>query len=329
LLFNKTEQLNKHSLHLIRPQDCRPPEDFFEFPGMQQLIVQIMGGLGNQMFQYAAGRALSLRLGVGLALDLSWFRSPQALDTERAFMLGCFSPVWAEASESEIATLKFQPRSLLRRLLRRSPRRSGFLVAEPHYAYWPGFASLTAPVYLSGYWQNEKYFSGIAATIRRDFTFPDLPKTSRDLANEMGHAEHSVSVHVRRGDYAANPLTNQHHGLCSPEYYAAAIRRIRDLCSGNPRLFLFSDDPVWVRDNFDAGGLETTIVESPGQETSPWHDMHLMSLCRHHIIANSSFSWWGAWLGETCGGVVCAPSRWFIAENMAGTSPIPDRWARL
>ncbi|MDR2744701.1 MAG: alpha-1,2-fucosyltransferase, partial [Desulfovibrio sp.] len=187
--------------------------------------------------------------------------------------------------------------------------------------------SLTAPVYLSGSWQNEKYFKEAAETIRRDFTFPDLPQERRDLANTTANDEHSVSVHIRRGDYAAAPLTNQHHGLCSPEYYAAAIQYIRNTCAVAPRLFLFSDEPGWVRDNFDACGFEATIVESP--EQAPWHDMHLMSLCRHHITANSSFSWWGAWLGETDGGVVCAPSRWFIAGNMKDASPIPDRWVRL
>lgn len=293
------------------------------------VISSLRGGLGNQMFQYAAGRALTLRSGVPLKLDLSWYDCFAESDTPRSFMLGVFPGIRATiATRRECKQLMYIRRGPLAFLLRRPRPDAASHIREPHYTYWSGFYTLDAPLYLSGYWQNERYFAAYADVIRQDFTFPELPsEEAKDMARRILAVPQSVSVHVRRGDYVSNSAAAAIHGLCSPEYYSAALDAVTAQTSAVPELFLFSDDPVWVREHFATHGLPITVLDFPSHNNAPWHDMHLMSLCKHHIIANSSFSWWGAWLGEC--GLVVAPKRWFQAEDMKNSSPVPSRWVRV
>ena len=283
-----------------------------------------MGGLGNQMFQYAAGRALALRLGAELRLDLSWFAST----AKRLFMLNAFPNINVPvATEQEIESLAYAPCGLFCRLLRRRQYAKNY-VAEPHYAYWDGFRKIIAPAYLSGYWQNELYFKDVTDTIRWDFTFPSLPKDTAEITDRIQVPNNVVAVHIRRGDYTSNSETNQIHGLCSPEYYCKALKTVADRVTCELELFLFTDDPVWVRENFDTQGMSATVMDFPDHITSPWHDLHLMLLCKHHIIANSSFSWWGAWLSEG-NGMTIAPKQWFAEKSLTQNSPVPMSWITL
>jgi hypothetical protein len=292
------------------------------------IVIEIMGGLGNQMFQYAAGRSLSLRLGVPLQLDLTWFLEPHSACSSRPFLLRCF-PCGIVGASPETVRRTVQS-GLIRRLTGLISGKLSGMIREPGYQYWESFEKITAPAYLSGYWQNERYFKAATSVIREDFIFPEFPTVDAYcLADAMRSTPNSVAVHVRRGDYIANPVMGAFHGICPKQYYADALQYLRAAVGHELAAFVFSDEPDWVREYFDSPGLPVTVVDFPEHILSPWHDMHLMTLCRHHIIANSSFSWWGAWLGETDGGVVCAPSRWFLAENMEDASPIPDRWVRL
>ncbi|MDR2820439.1 MAG: alpha-1,2-fucosyltransferase [Desulfovibrio sp.] len=297
------------------------------------IIAQLRGGLGNQMFQYAAGRALSLRHGVPLKLDLPWFSSIAEGGTRRTYMLGkAFSIASVIASPEECDFLKWRKEAfvgqLTRRLLRRPKSHAGTYISEPHYDYWPGFEGITVPAYLFGYWQNERYFIEVQDQIRRDFTFLPFPAETEGVASSIRQSSEPVAVHIRRGDYESNPRTNAVHGLCLPSYYCAALKTVA-ATTGNPLLlFIFSDDPEWVRNNFDTLGFPVTVVDFPAHRDEPWHDMHLMSLCKHHIIANSSFSWWGTWLsGEL--GMVCAPRQWFKTGSNENDSPVPDRWIKI
>ena len=296
----------------------------------QAVITSLMGGLGNQMFQYAAGRTLALRLGVPLKLDFSWFSSIARRDARRAYMLNSFSNMReVAATKKEIKNLVYSPRRLHDRLLFRSRRYAASYVTEPHYRYWEGFEQINSPVYLFGYWQNESYFRSAAYAIRRDFMFPPLPAgPSEEMAGRIQSSNNAVAVHIRRGDYVSNPKTNKFHGLCTPEYYSKALAKVLSLAGGEAELFLFSDDPAWVKEHFDTQGLAANVIFFPNHLASPWHDMHLMSLCTHHIIANSSFSWWGAWLSEK-DGVVCAPERWFAAPGKQNDTPVPARWIKI
>ena len=295
------------------------------------IITRLTGGLGNQMFQYAAGRALALRLGVPLKLDISWFAAMGGA-TPREYMLPIFPITATEAAPEEIERAACCKRHILAKLLRRPKKRGRHYIVEPSYNYWPGFVSLSAPAYLDGYWQQEKYFADIAEVIRRDFTFPSFVcPEAENLAAEIASSPKAVCIHIRRGDYLANPATNQVHGLCSPEYYKKALATLAAKLGSGLKLFAFTDEPAWVRENFDTRGYPATVIGFPEHQAEPWHDMHLMSLGAHHVLANSSFSWWGAWLAEGTheGGLTIAPERWFALEKMRNDTPVPMRWITI
>lgn len=291
------------------------------------IITQIIGGLGNQMFQYAAGRALSLRSGAELVLDISGFENyelHQGFELQRVFA----GPFGIASSADVRGVLGWQSSPGIRRIVSHRPF-SMFLnthfIVEPYFQYWPGINSLDRDCYLSGYWQSERYFADFAAQIRADFAFRQpLEGQNAELARQMVEVD-AVSLHVRRGDYANNPKTTAMHGLCSLDYYRAAIRHVAERVQ-QPHFFVFSDDIEWVRSNLNVGFPCSYVQHNRGADS--YNDMRLMSLCRHHIIANSSFSWWGAWLNPSTEKIVIAPSKWF-AKQVNVTDLLPAGWAAL
>lgn len=294
---------------------------------LKMVISQLIGGLGNQMFQYAAGRAISLELGVPLRLDISGFANyglHQGFELERIF--NC--PVEIANEEDVKNILGWQSLPSVRRVMSRPRmeifRRAGFVV-EPHFHYWSNIDNVLSICYLMGYWQSEKYFSKVTSQIRKDFSF-GLPMESRntELAKQIIQVE-AVSLHVRRGDYANNPKTMETHGLCSLDYYRNAIQFISKEVR-SPHFFVFSDDITWVKSNLKIDMPCQYVDHNQGVES--YNDMRLMSLCQHHIIANSSFSWWGAWLNPNAEKIVVAPKRWFVYE-VNTQDLIPKTWVRL
>ena len=285
----------------------------------------LIGGMGNQMFQYAAGFALASRLGVGLRLDRSWFRGRP----ERWYSLDAFSISGRVATDEELrqAGIRY-PGSLARGLARIGFKRLGLTrgqVVEPDFPYWPGFRELPDGSCLAGYWQSERYFEDVADAIRREFTVREAPDPENQRALEQIRACESVALHVRRGDYATDPRVQQFHGMTTLEYYQAAVGRMLAHLS-DPVFFLFSDDPHWVRQNLVVNA-PTVHLDHNGPKRD-YEDLRLMSACRHHVIANSSFSWWGAWLAGRPGQRVIAPARWF--RNGPDTRDlIPTRWERI
>lgn len=291
------------------------------------IIVNVIGGLGNQMFQYAAGRALSLKLDEPLGLDISGFASyglHQGYQLGRAFVC---SPEIA-STEKVRELIGWRTNRLARRLLLRSGLRflhGDHLVVEPHFHYWSGIDRISGALYLQGYWQSEKYFAGVTDVIRADFTFRQpLSAANAEVVGRIGQTA-AVSLHVRRGDYASNPRTQAAHGLCSPEYYRAAVRYVVERVAA-PEFFVFSDDIAWARDNLDIGFPCHYIGHNRGAES--YNDMRLMNLCRHHILANSSFSWWGAWLNPRPDKIVVAPGEWFANGNHV-EDLFPTGWVTL
>jgi hypothetical protein len=274
------------------------------------ITVRLMGGLGNQMFQYAAGRALSLRRGVDLRLDLGWFGNQPARDTPRSYELDAF--VGPQATRKQPVALR-EPHThagfaLLRlhRLLGREPdvlrqRGTGFDARV-----------LSAPdgSHLVGFWTSERYFADAADAIRDDFTLvASLDAWNAQLAQEIGERTGAVSVHVRRGDYVSNPHAHRFHGLLGLDYYRSAVRILQERV-GDVHLYVFSDDPDWCAEHLQLG-VPTTVVRG-NAGASATEDLVLMSRCAHHVIANSTFSWWGAWLDGRPGSVVVAPQRWAV-----------------
>jgi len=291
------------------------------------VISQLIGGLGNQMFQFAAARSLALKRGTTLSLDISGFAGyglHQGFELKRIF--DCAAEIATAKDVRNI--LGWQYSTFVRRVLSHPRfamfRRNGFVV-EPHFQYWQELSNVVPECYLVGYWQSEKYFADVAEQIRLDFTF-QIPMNvlNATLAQKISSVN-AVSLHVRRGDYVNNPKTTATHGLCSLDYYSDAIQHISQHVP-QPYFFVFSDDIAWAKDNLPIEFPHQYVEHNHAGES--YNDMRLMSLCRHHIIANSSFSWWGAWLNQSTDKIVVAPRRWFASETST-QDLIPRDWQRI
>ena len=291
------------------------------------VISNIIGGLGNQMFQYASGRALSLKLEASLKLDVSNFGGyglHQGFELDRLFA----AEIELASEVDKQAVLGWQKGRVIRRILKKSSlafARNKNYIVEPSFTYWSGINDLKDNIYLDGYWQSEKYFGEFAATIRADFAFKlALSAKNLEIASQISNAN-AVSLHVRRGDYVSNKKTNSVHGVCSPDYYRDAIKTILKRVE-NPVFFVFSDDIAWVRNNLSIDAETVFVNHNAGKES--YNDMRLMSLCQHHIIANSSFSWWGAWLNSKENKIVIAPKKWFVNQSNI-VDLLPSNWVTL
>lgn len=259
-----------------------------------------------------------------MRLDTNGFRAyrlHQGFELERVFGIEA-----QEASGSDYRQVlgwRAAP-SLRRALARRSfaPLRGARYRVQADAGCPGGFDSIGGRCYLLGYWQSEQYFSRFAASIRSDFTFRQPLSGRNAVLAERISACSAVSLHVRRGDYVSDPKNLGKHGVCSLDYYRDAIRAISRQVK-DPAFFVFSDDMDWVRNNLDIGAACHFVDHNTGPES--FNDMRLMSLCRHHVMANSSFSWWGAWLSPFEDKQVIAPKRWFVSRD---DNPA-DGWATL
>lgn len=295
------------------------------------ILVRLMGGLGNQLFQYATAKALACRRGTSVGIDVGWYRSFAEGQTARKYLLGHFA-ISGAISDSFLANLSkgkslpYANKSITNKFFRFLPIPKYRYFAEKHFQFDPEVLRLDGNIYLDGYWQSEKYFFDYADIIRKEFTVNSEPDSANTrIAHTISHEE-SVAVHVRRGDYATHPQISAFHGCCSLEYYNAALQVIAAQID-NPSYYVFSDDPTWARQNLKFPG-KVEIVELNTPDTA-YEDMRLMSLCKHHIIANSTFSWWGAWLADHPGKIVIAPNAWFLDRSIVTDDLIPQDWVRI
>jgi hypothetical protein len=291
------------------------------------VIVKLIGGLGNQMFQYAAGRRLAHALGVELKLDISWF----ATQDLRTYSLGVFNIQENIASPEEVATLKVHNQGIaervIRRVLHKPPKQASTYIREKKkFHFDPDILNLPDGVYLHGSWQSEKYFADIQTVICREFTVK-TPQTGKvkELAGRVASCE-SVSLHIRRGDYVSNAHANQIHGICDLDYYLRSVEHFTQILN-NPHFFIFSDEPKKARNNLKLV-YPATVVDRNGADKS-YEDLRLMSQCKHHIIANSTFSWWAAWLSKNQNKIVLAPKRWFKSDDYDPKDLIPNKWIKI
>lgn len=291
------------------------------------VISNLIGGLGNQMFQYAVGRALSLERDVPLRLDISDFANyelHQGFELQRVF--NCTADI---ANETDVRTkLGWQYMSSVRRVVSRSSmaalRRKAFVI-EPHFHYWHGIKNVPSDCYLKGYWQSEQYFLEAATQIRREFSFKlPLEQKNTEIANQIQQTN-AISLHVRRGDYVSNYKNIKTYELCSLDYYRSSIHYISERVQ-NPNFIIFSDDVAWAKKNLKIDFPHQYIANNQGSES--YNDMRLMSLCKHHIIANSTFSWWGAWLNSKTDKLVIAPKNWFFNQTNV-KDLLPMSWLKL
>lgn len=291
------------------------------------IVVSLMGGLGNQMFQYAMGRSLAYRVGTELKLDLAWFAERPTSATSRSFELNAFRIHASPATRNEVEQLRRSRGGKFSSLARQlNPYRTKTFIEEKGFAFDPSVMGLPDNVFLKGYWQSEKYFQDIVNLLLTEF-YPinDLNQEAR-VFEEAINASNSVSLHVRRGDYVTSTSARVFHGTCPISYYLEAATFVIKKAT-DAQFFLFSDDPKWVKDNFDLP-FQVTVIEVRNPR-SAWEDMYLMSRCRHHIIANSTFSWWGAWLNRNPDKMVIAPRHWFADTSIDTSDLIPSSWIRL
>lgn len=279
-----------------------------------------MGGLGNQMFQYAAARAVAQRNNVPIKLDISWYESQEL----RSYRLDHFNISADIAASEEIASVKGESfvgiqAKLFRWSQKFLPYYKRRVIKEQSLQFDPNIRKVPFNAYLIGNWQSEKYFADISKVIHEEFRVKDKPDLQNQEVEEIIHDTQSVSVHIRRGDYVSNLLVKQIHGTCDPEYYKKGIELIVNRVA-DPHLFIFSDDPQWAIENLTYDH-PTTFV-SHNDPSRDYEDLRLMSMCKYHITANSSFSWWGAWLASKAI-ITVNPKKWFTDGNEEKNK---DRW---
>jgi|WetSurMetagenome_2_1015567.scaffolds.fasta_scaffold84469_3 hypothetical protein len=290
------------------------------------IIVQLVGGLGNQMFQYAAGRYLAYSLNTELKLDISQFRQ----DALREYHLSVFNITENIASATDLDQVRRplawnikHPLEWLRSMIRRNVQIR--YVKEKHFHFDQEILALPDNVYLEGYWQSEKYFAKISDIIKKEFSFVNPPsRINQEILDEIRGCN-SVSLHIRRGDYVSNQKTMEILGVLGIEYYIRALNFMEKNVI-KPHIFVFSDDIQWARKNLKTN-LPLHFVDHNRMKMN-YEDLRLMSNCQYYIIANSSFSWWGAWLGSNSEKIVITPKNWFNQPKMDARDLIPDSWIK-
>jgi len=288
------------------------------------IITKLKGGLGNQMFQYATGFALALKNKTQQKIDISNY-DHVTRDTPRKFALNVFnisSPIALSEEISGVSNSGFL--SKLGNLINQKIFRNYYLDFHPHFLNKIGNKiTLGKNIYLEGIFQSEKNFMEFTPQIQKEFTFKkELFDEKVKQLSEVLPKEDSVSIHIRRGDYVCDKKTNKYHGVCSIEYYQEAIDLIKEKVS-KPTFYIFTDDEKWVTENFP---FYTNISKNHFKDHE---EMYLMSQCRHQIIANSSFSWWGAWLNKNSAKIIIAPKKWVNKKPNPHPNVIPETWIKI
>jgi hypothetical protein len=305
------------------------------------VIIKPTCGLGNQMFSYAVGRALAARHGAELYVDKSYYHdgSQDAMPagaSVRAYGLDVFNVKTEEIKDYAGMTLwRVRSRRFHKRLMALAPclllnhlRRGTHILhfVEKGLTFDPFVLKLPDQVLLEGCFVSYKYFEHCRGVICEDFSFRHAPDAANKAMLEQTAAVDSVSLHVRRGDFVANKIVAERFGLCSLDYYQRAVDYVVQRVK-SPHFFIFSDDLQWARDNLKTGFATEYVTHNLGQQDH--EDLRLMAACKHNIIANSTFSWWGAWLNPNVDKIVIAPTPAFDKLGTRDDDLYPPSWVRL
>ena len=289
------------------------------------IIVQLIGGLGNQLFQYALGKKLAIKNNCDLLLDLRYLdnQTATATHTPRKLEIGYFNTNYKLLSNDLLKNIS--PSFDLMSRINTFIRTLGDIrkVKWEKSSFHPQILDVKAGSFLKGYFQDERYFKDIRDVLLKDIVAKQKPTDQNAFYLDKIINTESVAIHIRRGDYANNPHIQAHHGLLPLSYYQHAMKVISDRIQ-HPHFFVFSDDIEWARENIVADSPITFV--SGNQGNTNYMDLELMRHCKHFIIANSSFSWWGAWLGTAEDKTVVAPKHWF---NKEAAIELPEEWIRL
>jgi len=291
------------------------------------LTTNLKGGLGNQMFQYATGRALAEKTGQTLLLDISGYSDPRAVnsDTPRTFDLGVFNIKAEIATSKQIRQIKY-PLGIFSKILRKINKK---ILRRYYRDYHPKLLKNLAKkknIYLDGFFQSQKNFKEIRQKLLEELSLKESGKNSivQEFAEKIGNSN-SISIHIRRGDYANDPKTKNYHGLIPLSYYEKAISTIKQK-NENPVFYIFTDDISWAKENLK---MEYQTIFVSGNDFTPQQEIYLMSKCQHNIIANSSFSWWGAWLNTNPKKIIIAPKKWTKTTTKVHPNIVPKSWIKI
>lgn len=303
------------------------------------IITHLLGGLGNQMFQYAAGLALAERRRTVLKLDVTWFKERAEFAAHNRYALSCLNVTEQFATKEEVDRVRGRALSRSERLLAAAARGlrlrrladlhapGGNWHMQRSLKFYPEFLELPDDTYLDGMWQSERYFAGETENVLRQhfgFRYPAPPAVAAMAERIRGSP--SASVHFRRGDYVTNEKFSREIGVLGFDYYRRALSRLKESHPG-VTLYIFSDDLDEVERSFKPEGPHVFV-----RVGAAWHaydKIRLMSLCDHSIISNSTFAWWGAWLNPNPRRLVIAPDPWLAGRPDESAEVVPAHWLRL
>ncbi|MDB5273280.1 MAG: hypothetical protein JWO58_1647 [Chitinophagaceae bacterium] len=287
------------------------------------IVVKLQGGLGNQMFQYALGKAMAKIYQSPFSLDLDFLldRTPDkgAGFVFREYDLDVFSvhPIIAKTGQE----VKYRQPGFFDRLSSGFKKRTVY--KESFFQFDQRVLSVKPDVYLDGYWQSSRYFETVEKELRADFTFVhSIEKKSQELHRDILFTD-SICVNVRRADF----LTSGFHGVCGMNYFEPALEYLASSLA-NPKAFIFSDDPVWCEENFKLK-IPTQVVDHTHKGFKFSNQLQLMAACKHFVIPNSTFAWWAVWLSNKENSKVIAPKKWFNDEHINTNDLIPAHWMRF
>jgi hypothetical protein len=289
------------------------------------VISRLKGGLGNQMFQYAIGRYLSHKNKVSLKLD---FTIGPDSDMKRSYELHNWNIKGSLANKYEVRLFKARQKLLiwLDKKFGKTEREftKNLVVIERGSEFDPEILKLSGDVYINGFWQSYKYFLEIDDIIKEDFTVVIPPSDyNKEMLSKIQNSN-AIALHVRRGDYLKQ-VHAEHHGVSPIEYYQKSVELIKQKVE-NPHFFFFSDEPDWAKENIKTG-CPTEVSYNPVE--LGYEDVRLMYNCKHFIVANSTFSWWGAYLSKNKDKIICAPKQWFASKDMSDKDLVPENWIRI
>ncbi len=290
------------------------------------IVVGFIGGLGNQMFQYAFGLALSRKYNQRLYFDDTYYiinSKPKEQFTIRKLELKIFPNIQFKLAPKLLKEVIHCKSRVFLKLRKESKRYFEINQIENEFVNIPNLKTFSLNV-LNGYFQCEDYFNFIKIELKVHFAFPELEGKNKVFEKKIIESN-AVSIHIRRGDYVSIDHASRYHGLLPLKYYYNAINLMKEKYE-NLTFFIFSDDIDWAKENLKFSN-EIVYFISGNRDSDSWKDMALMTKAKHHILANSSFSWWGAWLADF-NGTKIAPSNWFNPEfaNFTIEDFVPDSW---
>jgi hypothetical protein len=286
------------------------------------IIVKIIGGLGNQMFQYAYAKSLQQK-GYEVKVDISAF---ETYKLHGGYQLDKYNINLKVSSIKE--NNNFYRNTIINKTLQKLKLYKGRIIKEKSLLFSNDLLDIDDGNYIDGFFQSEQYFLAVKEKILKEFTIKDnLSDYAKLMGQKIQSADNTVSIHIRRGDYIFNKSARKIHGICSLSYYQQAIELLKYKFP-HIKYFIFSDDIDWCKENLK---INNAIYMDSEEKASPYEDMYLMSLCEHNIIANSSFSWWGAWLNKNPEKIVISPLQWFAITEMNNQTVdlIPNTWIRI